>query len=50
MSLFSKVARFARSPEGRKWTEKAKTAARDPETRRKIEGLRDRTARKGPRR
>ena len=44
--LMSKVARFARSPQGRKLTERAKQMARDPKTRRKIEELRGRTARK----
>ncbi len=48
MSLFTTAARFARSPQGRKLTEKVKEKARDPETRRKIEGLRTRTARKDP--
>lgn len=48
MSLFSTAARFARSPQGRKLAEKVKEKARDPETRRKIEDLRARSARKGP--
>ncbi len=48
MSLFSTAARFARSPQGRKLTEKVKEKARDPETRRKIEDFRSRSARKGP--
>ena len=46
MSLLTKAVQFARSPQGRKLTEKAKTMAKDPETRRKIEGLREKTARK----
>lgn len=48
MSLLSTAARFARSPQGRKLTEKVKEKARDPETRRKVEELRGRTARKEP--
>jgi hypothetical protein len=44
--LMSKVARFARSPQGRKMTERAKQIARDPKTRRKIDEFRGRTARK----
>ena len=45
-SLFSKMAQFARSPKGRELTEKAKEMAKDPETRRKLESLRGRAARK----
>ena len=39
MSLFSKVAKFASSPQGRAAIEKAKTAATDPKNRAKIDGL-----------
>ncbi len=49
MSLLNKAVQFARSPKGRELTEKAKHMAKDPETRRKIEGLRSKTARKEPR-
>ena len=45
-SLFKKVAEFARSPQGRELAEKAKRKAKDPETRRKIEELRGKAARK----
>lgn len=50
MSLFTTVARFARSPEGRKLAAKAQEKARDPETRRKIDALRTRSEKKEPRR
>ena len=39
MSLFSKVAKFASSPQGRAAIEKAKSAANDPKNRAKIDGL-----------
>jgi len=45
-SLLNKVTEFARSPKGRELTEKAKQMAKDPETRRKVESLRSRAARK----
>ena len=45
-SLFKKAAEFARSPKGRELTAKAKEMAKDPETRRKIEELRGKAARK----
>ena len=41
-SLLGKVARLARSPQGRELTGKAMRFARDPETRRKIQGYRQR--------
>jgi hypothetical protein len=44
--LMSKVARFARSPQGRKLAERAKQASSDPKNRRKIEELRGRISRK----
>jgi hypothetical protein len=48
-SLLSKVAQFARSPQGRRLAGQATRAARDPRTRRKIEHVRARlTQRRGP--
>ncbi len=44
--LMSKVARFARSPQGRKLADRAKQMANDPKNRRKVEQLRDRASRK----
>ena len=44
--LMNKVARFARSPQGRKLAERAKQMAQDPNNRRKIEELRGRVSRK----
>ena len=46
--LMSKVARFARSPQGRKLTDRAKQMAQDPKNRRKIDELRGRASRKRP--
>lgn len=46
--LMSKVARFARSPQGRKLVERAKRASADPRNREKIEQLRGRISRKRP--
>lgn len=46
MSLLSKAGKFARSPQGRRFTEKAMRSAKDPATRRKLEGLRSRFAKK----
>jgi hypothetical protein len=45
-SLMSRVARFARSPQGKKVAGQAKDFASKPENRRKIEQLRSRFARK----
>ena len=45
-SLMSRVARFARSPQGKKVAGQAKDFASKPENRRKIEQLRSRIARK----
>ena len=42
MSLMNRVSRFARSPQGRKLTSKAKEMAKDPKTRAKIEQFRRR--------
>ncbi|MBC7375261.1 MAG: hypothetical protein H7323_14830 [Frankiales bacterium] len=39
MSLFSKVAKFASSPQGRAALDKAKNAANDPKNRAKIDDL-----------
>jgi hypothetical protein len=39
-SMFSKIARFARSPQGRKMTDQAKRYASDPKNKQKIEGYR----------
>ena len=46
--VMSKVARFARSPQGRKLAERAKRASADPKKRQKIEQLRGRISRKRP--
>jgi hypothetical protein len=40
MPLMDKIARFARSPQGRQMAEKAKRFANDPKNRQKIEGYR----------
>lgn len=45
-SLMSRLAKFARSPQGRKAAAQAKEFASKPENRRKIEQLRGRFARK----
>ena len=42
MSLISKVARFARSPQGRRMADQAKRFAAKPENRRRIEQVRSR--------
>ena len=41
-SLLSKVAQFARSPQGRRLAGQAARAARDPKTRRQIDQVRAR--------
>ena len=46
MSLFNKVAQFAKSPQGRKLTEQARQRAKDPATRARIEQVRQRMATK----
>ena len=43
-SLLSKVAQFARSPQGRRLAGEVTRAARDPKTRRQIEQVRSRLA------
>jgi hypothetical protein len=40
MSLISKLTRFARSPQGRRYTQQAMTYARSPEGKRKIAEVR----------
>jgi hypothetical protein len=42
MSLFNKVAKFARSPQGRRMADQAVRAAKDPKTKRQIEHARAR--------
>ena len=44
--LMSKVARFARSPQGRKPADRARQMAQDPKNRQKIQELRSRASRK----
>ena len=44
MSLFSKISRFARSPQGRRMTQQAMNYARSPEGKRKIAQARERVA------
>ena len=44
MSLVTKIARFARSPQGRKLADRAMTAAKDPKTRKQIEDARRKLA------
>jgi hypothetical protein len=46
MSLISRVATFARPPQGRRLTEQATRTASDPDTRRKIEQVRHRLAKR----
>jgi hypothetical protein len=45
--LFSKVSRFARSPQGQKLAGQAKRYASKPENRAKIEGVRKRLMQRG---
>ena len=47
MPLMNKIARFARSPQGRKLAGQAKQFAEKPENRRKIEQFRARLTKKG---
>ena len=42
--LMSKVARFARSPQGRRMADQAKRFASDPKNRQKIDGYRKKFA------
>ena len=46
MPLMNKIARFARSPQGRKLAGQAKQYAQKPENRRKIEQFRSRLTKK----
>jgi hypothetical protein len=46
MSLIKNIARFARSPQGRRLVDQGKRAAQDPENRRKLEAVRARLAKK----
>ena len=49
MKLMSLIARFARSPQGRRMTQQAMTYAKSPEGQRKIaDARRQLTARRGP--
>lgn len=49
MSLISKVARFARSPQGRRLTQQAVRMAQDPKTKRQIQSARTKLAQRGKR-
>ena len=46
MSLISRVAKFASSPQGRALVAKGKDLAKDPETRRKLERARAQLAKR----
>jgi len=50
MTLMTKLAQFARSPQGRRMTRKAMDYAKSPEGRRKIAQARERVAKRGPKR
>lgn len=45
-SLIDRITRLARSPKGQRLAQRAQELARDPSTRRKIEGLRARLMKK----
>ena len=47
MSLFNKVAKFARSPQGRRLADTAVRTAKDPKTKRQIEAARARLMKSG---
>lgn len=47
MSLLSKAAKFAKTPQGKKLTAQAMNVAKDPKTKQQIAGLRARIAKKG---
>ena len=49
MSLISKVAKFARSPQGRRLTQQATRMANDPKTKRQIESARAKLVQRGKR-
>jgi len=44
MSLMSRLAKYAASPQGRRMADKARTKANDPQTRRQIEEIRQKVA------
>jgi hypothetical protein len=46
MSMMSKLAKFARSPQGRRLADQAVRAAKDPKTKKQIESVRARIVRK----
>jgi hypothetical protein len=46
-TLLSRVATFARSPQGRRLAEQARRAAKDPRNRARIEQVRARLAKRG---
>ena len=46
-SLLSRVAKFARSPQGRRLADSAVRTARDPKTRRQIDQVRRRLVQRG---
>jgi hypothetical protein len=49
MSLVTKLAKFARSPQGRQMADKAVRAAKDPKTKRQIEAARSKLMQRGKR-
>ena len=50
MTLMTRISRFARSPQGRRFAQQAMNYAKSPEGKRKIEQARQRLAsRRGPR-
>ena len=49
MSLVTKLAKFAQSPQGRKMADQAVRAAKDPKTKRQIEGARAKLMQRGKR-
>jgi hypothetical protein len=50
MTLMTKLSQLARSPQGRKLTEKAVNYAQSPEGKRKIAQARERVAKRAPQR
>ena len=49
MSLVTKLARFARSPQGRQMADRAVRAAKDPKTKRQIQSARQKLLQRGKR-
>ena len=49
MSLVTKLAKFARSPQGRRLADQAVRAAKDPKTKRQIESARAKLVQRGRR-